>query len=44
MDPTQVAGDLPGESPSEAMTTALDILGLHLTSLPDGETGERGTG
>lgn len=36
-----LVGSLPGASPSEAMTTALDILGPNLTSLPDGETGER---
>lgn len=36
-----LVGSLPGSSPSEAMGTALEILGPYLRSLPDGETGER---
>jgi hypothetical protein len=36
-----LVGSLPGPTPVAAMTTALDILGPHLRSLPDGETGER---
>lgn len=37
-----LVGSLPGATPAAAMATALDILGPHLRSLPDGETGERG--
>lgn len=36
-----LVGSLPGDTASEAMSTALDLLGPHLRSLPDGETGER---
>lgn len=36
-----LVGSLPGQTPATAMATALDILGPHLRSLPDGETGER---
>ncbi len=36
-----LVGSLPGSTPAEAMTTALRVLGPHLRSLPDGETGER---
>ena len=36
-----LVGSLPGATPAEAMTTALDILGPYLRTLPDGETGER---
>jgi hypothetical protein len=36
-----LVGSLPGADPREAMSQALDILGPHLLSLPDGETGER---
>lgn len=36
-----LVGSLPGNTPAEAMATALDVLGPHLSSLPDGETGER---
>ena len=36
-----LVGSLPGETPAEAMRTALEILGPRLRSLPDGETGER---
>lgn len=36
-----LVGSLPGPTPATAMATALDILGPHLRSLPDGETGER---
>lgn len=36
-----LVGSLPGQTPAEAMRTALDILGPRLRSLPDGETGER---
>ena len=36
-----LVGSLPGATPAEAMSTALDILGPRLRSLPDGETGER---
>ncbi len=36
-----LVGSLPGETPEQAMRTALEILGPHLSSLPDGETGER---
>ncbi|HEY7007334.1 MAG TPA: hypothetical protein VH395_00250 [Jatrophihabitantaceae bacterium] len=36
-----LVGSLPGNSAAEAMSTALDVLGPHLRSLPDGETGER---
>ncbi|MDQ2839156.1 MAG: hypothetical protein M3Y77_11900 [Actinomycetota bacterium] len=36
-----LVGSLPGDSARDAMTTALDILGPYLKSLPDGETGAR---
>lgn len=36
-----LVGSLPGSTPDVAMATALRILGPHLRSLPDGETGER---
>jgi hypothetical protein len=36
-----LVGSLPASNPREAMSTALDILGPHLHSLPDGETGAR---
>jgi len=36
-----LVGSLPGATAREAMSRALDLLGPHLTSLPDGETGER---
>lgn len=36
-----LVGSLPGASAAEAMGTALELLGPHLRSLPDGETGER---
>ncbi len=36
-----LVGSLPGETPAEAIRTALEILGPRLRSLPDGETGER---
>ncbi len=36
-----LVGSLPGDTAKDAMTTALDILGPFLKSLPDGETGER---
>ncbi len=36
-----LVGSLPGADPREAMNQAIDILGPHLVSLPDGETGER---
>ncbi|MGI8577773.1 MAG: hypothetical protein ACR2KG_07610 [Nocardioidaceae bacterium] len=36
-----LVGSLPGARPDVAMATALEILGPHLRSLPDGETGER---
>jgi hypothetical protein len=36
-----LVGSLPGPTPAAAMTTALQILGPHLRTLPDGETGER---
>lgn len=36
-----LVGSLPGADPAEAMATALSILGPHLQTLPDGETGER---
>ncbi len=36
-----LVGSLPGATPAEAMTTALDLLGPHLRTLPDGETGVR---
>lgn len=34
-------GSLPGDTPEQAMRTALEVLGPRLRSLPDGETGER---
>lgn len=34
-------GSLPGATPAAAMTTALEVLGPYLRSLPDGETGQR---
>ncbi len=36
-----LVGSLPGATPSEAMKTALQIVGPFLRSLPDGETGDR---
>ena len=36
-----LVGSLPGETPAAAMTTALQLLGPYLRTLPDGETGER---
>src|ERR1041384_689874 len=36
-----LVGSLPGDTPVEAMTTALETLGPYLRTLPDGETGER---
>ncbi len=36
-----LVGSLPGETAAAAMTTALDMLGPYLRTLPDGETGER---
>ncbi len=36
-----LVGSLPGATPSAAMTTALELLGPCLRTLPDGETGER---
>ena len=36
-----LVGSLPGATPEAAMTTALEILGPYLRTLPDGETGER---
>lgn len=36
-----LVGSLPGDTPEEAMSTALQVLGPRLRSLPDGETGER---
>jgi hypothetical protein len=36
-----LVGSLPGSTPAAAMATALQILGPHLRTLPDGETGER---
>jgi hypothetical protein len=36
-----LVGSLPGSTAHEAMSTALDILGPRLRSLPDGETGAR---
>ncbi|MBA8796073.1 hypothetical protein FHX74_003714 [Friedmanniella endophytica] len=36
-----LVGSLPGATAAEAMATALDVLGPHLRSIPDGETGER---
>lgn len=36
-----LVGSLPGSTAAEAMSSALRILGPHLRSLPDGETGER---
>lgn len=36
-----LAGSLPGRDPHDAMSTALDILGPRLRTMPDGETGER---
>ena len=36
-----LVGSLPGPDARTAMSTALDLLGPHLRSLPDGETGER---
>ncbi|MBI1376342.1 MAG: hypothetical protein GC157_02500 [Frankiales bacterium] len=36
-----LVGSLPGDSAREAMTTALEKLGPHVVSLPDGETGPR---
>jgi hypothetical protein len=36
-----LVGSLPGHGPGPAMATALEVLGPHLRSLPDGETGER---
>lgn len=36
-----LVGSLPGGTAEEAMRTALEVLGPHLRSLPDGETGPR---
>jgi hypothetical protein len=36
-----LVGSLPGDTPEQAMRTALEVLGPRLRSLPDGETGER---
>ena len=36
-----LVGSLPGETPEQAMSTALQVLGPRLRSLPDGETGVR---
>lgn len=36
-----LVGSLPGPDARTAMSTALDVLGPHLRSLPDGKTGER---
>lgn len=36
-----LVGSLPGTTPAAAMSTALQILGPYLRTLPDGETGER---
>ncbi len=36
-----LVGSLPGPTPAAAMTTALEILGPYLRTLPDGETGDR---
>lgn len=36
-----LVGSLPGGSAAEAMGTAMDLVGPHLSSLPDGETGIR---
>lgn len=36
-----LVGSIPLEDEDEAMSTALDRLGPHLLTLPDGETGER---
>lgn len=36
-----LVGSLPGSTARQAMSTALDVLGPRLRSLPDGETGER---
>jgi len=41
MREAHLVGSLPGATPGAAMTTAVEILGPHLQSLPDGETGER---
>ncbi|MGI8531728.1 MAG: hypothetical protein ACR2KN_01860, partial [Geodermatophilaceae bacterium] len=36
-----LVGSLPGGSAEQAMTLAMDTVGPHLSSLPDGETGPR---
>ncbi len=36
-----LVGSLPGDTPEQAMRTALEVLGPRLRSLPDGETGDR---
>ena len=36
-----LVGSLPGADPVKAMGTAIDVLGPYLSTLPDGETGER---
>ncbi|MDQ3733657.1 MAG: hypothetical protein M3400_06600 [Actinomycetota bacterium] len=36
-----LVGSIPGDSAGEAMQLAMTMLGPHLQSLPDGETGER---
>lgn len=36
-----LVGSLPGPTPAAAMTTAVEVLGPYLRTLPDGETGER---
>jgi hypothetical protein len=38
---THLVGSLPAAHPSEAMQLALELLGPHLRTVPDGETGER---
>lgn len=36
-----LVGSIPGQTPEEAMRLAMSVLGPHLRSLPDGETGDR---
>ncbi|MDN5861577.1 MAG: hypothetical protein L0H84_23495 [Pseudonocardia sp.] len=36
-----LVGSMPGADAEEAMSLALEVLGPHLRTLPDGETGER---
>jgi hypothetical protein len=38
---THLVGTLPGDTTEDAMRTALERVGPHLRSLPDGETGDR---